>query len=189
MGRIEAKGLVKGPSGPGELLPSQPGVSQAYIELHRIRIERKALSKHFEGPVIISIVVKPVRLFVVFLGAEEPIFLHGRLLGDLSLVETGRAGKSPPGSTHSATETYYGDPRGTTLDLQAPIPTDLSPRRTPGLRAVQDFPKETPQRGHTQFFPDFDRGAGRHRAGGKRDRPPPRSPPSYRPSPPWWLWE
>ena len=31
------------------------------------RIEREALSKHFEGPVKISVVVEPVGLFVVFL--------------------------------------------------------------------------------------------------------------------------
>jgi hypothetical protein len=84
VGGVEGKGLMKGPAGPCKLLPGQSGISQAYIQLNRVRIERKALSKHFEGPIVISVIVKPMRFFVVFLGAEEPIFLHGRLLGDLS---------------------------------------------------------------------------------------------------------
>jgi hypothetical protein len=54
---IEGESLVEGPSPPGELLPGQTGVPQAYIQLDRVRIDRKALSKHFEGPIVISIVV------------------------------------------------------------------------------------------------------------------------------------
>jgi hypothetical protein len=79
---IQHQSLVKGPSGPGKFFSGQTGVAQPYVELHRIRIERKALPKHLEGPVKIAVAVKPVGLLVVFLGAEEPIFLHKRLLGE-----------------------------------------------------------------------------------------------------------
>ena len=80
MGGIQKKGLPEGFSGPGELLPGQPGITQPYVQLHSIRIEREALSKHLEGPVQIPIIIEPMRPFVVFLGAEETIFLHTRLL-------------------------------------------------------------------------------------------------------------
>jgi hypothetical protein len=65
--RIQGQGLMERSPGPGEFFPGQPGVSEAHVEVHGVGIERKALSKHLEGPVKIPVVVKPVRPFVVFL--------------------------------------------------------------------------------------------------------------------------
>jgi hypothetical protein len=95
VGGIHGESLLKRPPGPGELLTGQTSISQTYIEIYGIRIERKALSKHFEGPVKISIIVQLVCLFVVFLRAEEPIFLHGRLLEGSLSVKIDREGCPP----------------------------------------------------------------------------------------------
>ena len=64
---VQSQGLVEDLPGPRELFPGQPRIAEADVELDGIGIESEALSKHLEGPVKVAVVVKPVRLFVVFL--------------------------------------------------------------------------------------------------------------------------
>jgi hypothetical protein len=67
MERVQTQRLVEGSPGPGELFPGQSGIAEAHIKLDGVRVERKALSKHLEGPFEIPVVIQPVRLLVVFL--------------------------------------------------------------------------------------------------------------------------
>jgi len=66
-------------AGPGELLTGEPRIPQPDVQLDRVRIKRKALFEHLEGPFVVTVVVQLVRLLVVFLGTEEP-FGHLPLL-------------------------------------------------------------------------------------------------------------
>ena len=66
---VEGDRLLERAPRPGELLPRQPGVAHAHMQLDGVGVQPQALAEHFDRLVVLSVVVQLVCAFVVFVGA------------------------------------------------------------------------------------------------------------------------
>src|SRR5205814_2353565 len=68
---VEAHGLLERAARPQILLPREPGVSHAHVQLDGVGVEPQAFSQGLDCFVVLGFVVELMRAFVVVVGAQE----------------------------------------------------------------------------------------------------------------------
>jgi len=68
---VEAHRFFESAARPRILLPREPGVPHAHMQLDGVRVESQALSQGLDGFVVLGFVVELMRAFVVVVGAQE----------------------------------------------------------------------------------------------------------------------
>ncbi len=68
---IENERLLEGLPGPGVLLPGEPGVAEADVELDGVGVELESFLQGCECCFVVTAVILLVRTFIILLRAEE----------------------------------------------------------------------------------------------------------------------
>ena len=68
---LEDQRLLERAAGPGKFLARELGVSDPYVQLYRIRIERESFAKYGQRFVILPFVVQLMRALVVLFRTQE----------------------------------------------------------------------------------------------------------------------
>src|SRR5438309_359948 len=88
---VEAHGFLEPAARPQILLPREPGVSHAHVQLDGVGVEPQALSQGLDRFVVLGFVVQLMRAFVVVVGAQERFRHRTGLPGKLCYDTTPRA--------------------------------------------------------------------------------------------------
>src|SRR5439155_13864061 len=88
---VETHGFLERVARPQILLPRQPGVPHADMQLDGVGIEPQAVSQGLDGCVVLGFVVELMRAFVVVVGAQERFRHRTGLQGRLCYDTTPRA--------------------------------------------------------------------------------------------------